>query len=196
MDIKQSFRHFQKNYICESEAFDKETFTDVDLDGTAEELNNKVYTIEVASVITDENDDAQNVQIYDDVTADVIIEKLGEEKANEFFANREITVDIPFDDDGYFDGAEEYTWYINSEDDRGIEYTDPEENLDAGYDTDFNESCCGGGKKKTKKGKKSKFVPFWSKKKDKDLKEALKTLKDAGYSVINECGVDCELESE
>ena len=35
-----------------------------------------------------------------------------------------------------------------------------------------------------------------SKKKDKDLKEALKTLKDAGYSVINECGVDCELESE
>lgn len=186
MDIKKSFKRFKKNYLRESEAIDNEEFTDVDLEGTAEEPNSKVYTIEVASVITDENSDAQNVQIYDDVTADEIIEKLGEEKANEFFANREITVGIPFDDDGYFDGAEEYAWYIESEDDSGIEYTDPEENLDAGYDTDFNESCCDCGKKKSKKGKKdkkSKFVPFWAKNKDKALKEALDMLKGAGYLV-------------
>lgn len=201
MDIKRSFKRFKKNYIRESEALDNEDFVDVDLEGTTEDTTGKVYTIEVASVITDENSDAQNVQTYENVTAEELIEKLGEEKANEFFANREITVDFPFDDAGFFDGAEEYAWYIESESDSdsGIEYTDPEENLDAGYDTDFNESCCCGGKKKSKKGKKdkkSKFVPFWAKKKDKELKEALKTLKDAGYSIINECGVDCELEDD
>lgn len=201
MDIKRSFKRFKKNYIRESEALDNEDFVDVDLEGTTEDTTGKVYTIEVASVITDENSDAQNVQTYENVTAEELIEKLGEEKANEFFANREITVDFPFDDAGFFDGAEEYAWYIESESDSdsGIEYTDPEGNLDAGYDTDFNESCCCGGKKKSKKGKKdkkSKFVPFWAKKKDKELKEALKTLKDAGYSIINECGVDCELEDD
>ena len=195
MDIKRSFKRFKKNYIRESEALDNEDFVDVDLEGTTEDTTGKVYTIEVASVITDENSDAQNVQTYENVTAEELIEKLGEEKANEFFANREITVDFPFDDAGFFDGAEEYAWYIESESDSdsGIEYTDPEENLDAGYDTDFNEShkC-----RKGKKDKKSKFVPFWAKKKDKELKEALKTLKDAGYSIINECGVDCELEDD
>lgn len=320
MDIKKSFKRFKKSYIRESEMLDNEDFVDVDLEGTTENTTNKVYTIEVASVITDENSDAQNVQTYDNITADEIIEKLGEEKANEFFANREITVDFPFDDAGYFEGAEEYAWYIEAEEDigdSGIEYTDPEENLDAAYDEDFNESChcggkkksnkmltenkkhtvtkndavysigryfasdnnffdedgefiaeleetknfngydemvsemgksfaddivaggsydsgnnsyykleyvidengekysddyleldftnnfdescCCGSKKKSKKGKKdkkSKFVPFWAKKKDKSLKEALKTLKDAGYSVINECGVDCELEDD
>ena len=305
MDIKRSFKHFKKNYIRESEVLDNEDFVDVDLEGTTEDTTGKVYTIEVASVITDEDSDAQNVQTYENVTAEELIEKLGEEKANEFFANREITVDFPFDDAGFFDSAEEYAWYIESESDSdsGIEYTDPEENLDAGYDTDFNEShkcrkgksliteatpivnaevldtntgddivyeigiyykkngrqpdftlypdktvrytfdemiekfgsqcaediimnnshdtnniyyklenveyansdndidesCCCGGKKKSKKGKKdkkSKFVPFWAKKKDKELKEALKTLKDAGYSIINECGVDCELEDD
>lgn len=199
MDIKKSFKRFKKNYIRESEVLDNEDFVDVDLEGTTEDTTGKVYTIEVASVITDENSDAQNVQSYENVTAEEIIGKLGEEQANEFFTNREIVVDFPFDDNGFFDGAEEYAWYIESESDSGIEYTDPAENLDDGYDTDFNESCCGGGKKKSKKGKKdkkSKFVPFWAKKKDKELKEALKTLKAAGYSIINESGVDCELEDD
>jgi hypothetical protein len=203
MDIKKSFKRFKKNYIRESEALDNEDFVDVNLEGTTEDTTGKVYTIEVASVITDEDSDAQNVQTYENVTAEELIEKLGEEKANEFFAKGEITVDFPFDDDGFTDGAEEYAWYIESEGgeyDDNIEFTDPEENLDDGYDTDFNESCCGGGKKKDKKkgkkDKKSKFVPFWTKKKDKELKEALKTLKDAGYSIINECGVDCELEDD
>lgn len=201
MDIKRSFKRFKKNYIRESEVLDNEDFVDVDLEGSTEDTTGKVYTIEVASVITDEDSDAQNVQTYENVTAEELIEKLGEEKANEFFTNREITVDFPFDDNGFFDGAEEYAWYIESESDSdsSIEYTDPEENLDDSYDTDFNESCCCDGKKKSKKDKKdkkSKFVPFWAKKKDKDLKEALKTLKDAGYSVINECGVDCELEDD
>ena len=203
MDIKKSFKRFKKNYIRESEALDNEDFVDVNLEGTTEDTTGKVYTIEVASVITDEDSDAQDVQTYENVTAEELIEKLGEEKANEFFANREITVDFPFDDADFYDGAEEYAWYIESEsgeDDSNIEFTDPEENLDDGYDTDFNESCCGGGKKKDKKkgkkDKKSKFVPFWAKKKDKELKEALKTLKDAGYSIINESGVDYDLEDD
>lgn len=63
------------------------------------------------------------------------------------------------------------------------EYIDPETNLETGYDEDFtgvDESCCG-GKKKTKK--KSKFVPFWAKKKSKEVDEAVELLRNAGYLV-------------
>ena len=62
-------------------------------------------------------------------------------------------------------------------------YIDPETNLEAGYDEDFtgvDESCCG-GKKKAKK--KSKFVPFWAKKKSKEVDEAVELLRNAGYLV-------------
>ena len=55
MDIKRSFKRFKKNYIRESEVLDNEDFVDVDLEGTTEDTTGKVYTIEVASVITDEN---------------------------------------------------------------------------------------------------------------------------------------------
>ena len=63
------------------------------------------------------------------------------------------------------------------------EYIDPETNLETGYDEDFtgvDESCCG-GKKKAKK--KSKFVPFWAKKKSKEVDEAVELLRNAGYLV-------------
>lgn len=194
MDIKRSFKRFKKNYIRESEVLDNEDFVDVELEGTnktgvdwAEEYyncggdNNAWLDIAIdyclkAGLDADSFDTQEQVEEFlAGVSYDEMVSVLGtpEEAAN----------------------GEQQT------EDSDVDYIDPETALetDDGYDTDFNESCCCGGKKKSKKGKKdkkSKFVPFWAKKKDKDLKEALKTLKDAGYSVINECGVDCELEDD
>lgn len=194
MDIKRSFKRFKKNYIRESEVLDNEDFVDVDLEGTnktgvdwAEEYyncggdNNAWLDIAIdyclkAGLDADSFDTQEQVEEFlAGVSYDEMVSVLGtpEEAAN----------------------SEQQT------EDSDVDYIDPETALetDDGYDTDFNESCCCGGKKKSKKGKKdkkSKFVPFWAKKKDKDLKEALKTLKNAGYSVINECGVDCELEDD
>lgn len=194
MDIKRSFKRFKKNYIRESEVLDNEDFVDVDLEGTnktgvdwAEEYyscggdNNSWLDIAIdyclkAGLDADSFDTQEQVEEFlAGVSYDEIVSVLGtpEEAAN----------------------SEQQTG------DSDVDYIDPETALetDDGYDTDFNESCCCGGKKKSKKDKKdkkSKFVPFWAKKKDKDLKEALKTLKNAGYSVINECGVDCELEDD
>lgn len=194
MDIKRSFKRFKKNYIRESEVLDNEDFVDVDLEGTnktgvdwAEQYyecggdNNSWLDIAIdyclkAGLDADSFDTQEQVEEFlAGVSYDEMVSVLGtpEEAAN----------------------GEQQTG------DSDVDYIDPETTLDTddGYDTDFNESCCCGGKKKSKKGKKdkkSKFVPFWAKKKDKDLKEALKTLKNAGYSVINECGVDCELEDD
>ena len=194
MDIKKSFKRFKKNYIRESEAFDNEDFVDVDLEGT-----NKTG-VDWAEQYYDCGGDNNS---WLDIATDYCL-KAGldadsfdtQEQVEEFLAG------VSYDEMVSVLGTPEEA--ANSEQQTGLsdDYIDPETTLDTddGYDTDFNESCCGGGKKKDKKkgkkDKKSKFVPFWAKKKDKELKEALKTLKDAGYSIINECGVDCELEDD
>lgn len=194
MDIKRSFKRFKKNYIRESEVLDNEDFVDVDLEGTnktgvdwAEEYYN----------YGGDNNSWLDIAIDYCLKAGLDADSFDtQEQVEEFLAG------VSYDEMVSVLGTPEEA--VNSEqqtEDSDVDYIDPETALetDDGYDTDFNESCCCGGKKKSKKGKKdkkSKFVPFWAKKKDKDLKEALKTLKNAGYSVINECGVDCELEDD
>ena len=195
MDIKRSFKRFKKNYIRESEVLDNEDFVDVDLEGT-----NKTgidWTEQYYECGGDDNswlDIAIDYCLKAGLDADSFD---NQEQVEEFLAG------VSYDEMVSVLGTPEEV--ANSEQQHKLsddDYIDPETALetDDGYDTDFNESCCsGGGKKKSKKGKKdkkSKFVPFWAKKKDKELKEALKTLKDAGYSIINECGVDCELEDD
>lgn len=194
MDIKRSFKRFKKNYIRESEVLDNEDFVDVDLEGT-----NKTgidWTEQYYECGGDDNswlDIAIDYCLKAGLDADSFD---NQEQVEEFLAG------VSYDEMVSVLGTPEEA--ANSEQPHELssdDYIDPETALetDDGYDTDFNESCCCGGKKKSKKGKKdkkSKFVPFWAKKKDKDLKEALKTLKNAGYSVINECGVDCELEDD
>lgn len=188
MDIKRSFKRFKKNYIRESEVLDNEDFVDVDLDGTTEETYQiDVYYNEDGGFPDFDTQEPTETLTY---TYDEMVAELGQDAADELINSG-----------SYDTGNNTYYKLVDGPagEESNIEFTDPEENLDAGYDTDFNESCCCGGKKKSKKGKKdkkSKFVPFWAKKKDKELKEALKTLKDAGYSIINECGVDCELEDD
>jgi hypothetical protein len=188
MDIKKSFKRFKKNYIRESEALDAEDlFVDVDLEGTNEERYQiDVYYNEDGGFPDFDTELPSETLTY---TYDELVAELGQEAADELINNG-----------SYDSGNNTYYKLVegSSSEETDIEFTDPEENIDAGYDTDFNESCCGGGKKKSKKGKKgkkdkkSKFVPFWAKKKDKELKEALKTLKSAGYSIINESGMEYE----
>lgn len=194
MDIKRSFKRFKKNYIRESEVLDNEDFVDVDLEGT-----NKTgidWTEQYYECGGDDNswlDIAIDYCLKAGLDADSFD---NQEQVEEFLTG------VSYDEMVSVLGTPEEV--ANSEQQHRLsddDYIDPETTLetDDGYDTDFNESCCCGGKKKSKKGKKdkkSKFVPFWAKKKDKELKEALKTLKDAGYSIINECGVDCELEDD
>lgn len=194
MDIKRSFKRFKKNYIRESEVLDNEDFVDVDLEGT-----NKtgVDWVEQYYDCGGDNNSWLDIAIDYCLKAGLDADSFDtQEQVEEFLAG------VSYDEMVSVLGTPEEA--ANGEQQPGLsddDYIDPETALetDDGYDTDFNESCCCGGKKKSKKGKKdkkSKFVPFWAKKKDKDLKEALKTLKDAGYSVINECGVDCELEDD
>lgn len=194
MDIKRSFKRFKKNYIRESEVLDNEDFVDVDLEGT-----NKtgVDWVEQYYDCGGDNNSWLDIAINYCLKAGLDADSFDtQEQVEEFLTG------VSYDEMVSALGTPEEA--ANSEQQPGLsddDYIDPETALetDASYDTDFNESCCGGDKKKSKKDKKdkkSKFVPFWAKKKDKDLKEALKTLKDAGYSVINECGVDCELEDD
>lgn len=194
MDIKRSFKRFKKNYIRESEVLDNEDFVDVDLEGT-----NKTgidWTEQYYECGGDDNswlDIAIDYCLKAGLDADSFD---NQEQVEEFLTG------VSYDEMVSVLGTPEEV--ANSEQQHRLsddDYIDPETTLetDDGYDTDFNESCCCGGKKKSKKGKKdkkSKFVPFWAKKKDKELKEALKTLKDAGYSIINESGVDYELEDD
>lgn len=180
MDIKQSFKRFKKNYIRESEAIDNEDFVDVNLEGT-----NKTG-VDWAKQYYDCGGDNNS---WLDIAIDYCL-KAGldadnfytQEQVDEFLAG------VSYDEMVSVLGTPEDV--ANGEQQSGLsdDYIDPETALetDAGYDTDFNESCCCGGKKKSKKGKKdkkSKFVPFWVKNKDKALKEALDMLKDAGYLV-------------
>ena len=202
MDIKRSFKRFKKNYIRESEALDNEEFADVNLEGSSktgldwyneyDELGGSKSPEDI--VVKDLDIISKNDWYYMDNSGQVF-DNDGNEVEDwtpelEAFTYDEMVAEL---------GTPEEA--VNDEQQPGLsdeDYIDPETELetDDGYDTDFNESCCG-GKKKSKKGKKdkkSKFVPFWAKKKE--LKEALKILKDAGYSIINECGVDCELEDD
>ena len=204
MDIKKSFKRFKKNYIRESEALDNEEFVDMNLEGSSktgldwyneyDELGGSKTPEDI--VVKDLDIISRNDWYYMDDSGQVF-DNDGNEVEDwtpelEAFTYDEMVAEL---------GTPEEA--VNDEQQPGLsdeDYIDPETELetDDGYDTDFNESCCGGKKKskKDKKDKKSKFVPFWAKKKDKELKEALKTLKKAGYSVINECGVDCELEDD
>lgn len=178
MDIKQSFRHFQKNYIRESEVLDNEDFADVNLEGT-----NKTgidWTEQYYECGGDNNswlDIAIDYCLKAGLDADSFD---NQEQVEEFLAG------VSYDEMVSVLGTPEEA--ANSEQQTGLsddDYIDPETNLDAGYDTDFNESCCCGGKKKSKKGKKSKFVPFFAKKSDKKVSEAVELLKNAGYLVEN-----------
>ena len=202
MDIKKSFKRFKKNYICESEALDNEEFIDVDLEGSSKTgLDWYREYDELGGTRT-----AEDIMVHD---FDIL------SKNDWYHTDGSGQV---FDHDGYevedWDPELEAIDYdemvnmlgtpeeaVKDDEQPGLtddDYVDPETMLDSGYDEDFDgvdESCCGCGKKTgKKKGKKSKFVPFWAKKKD--LKEALKTLQDAGYSIVNECGADCCIDDD
>lgn len=179
MDIKQSFKRFKKNYIRESEAFDNEEFTAVDLEGTnktgvdwAEEYYN----------CGGDNNSWLDIAIDYCLKAGLDADSFDtQEQVEEFLAG------VSYDKMVSALGTPEEA--VNDEQQPGLsddDYIDPETALetDDGYDTDFNESCCG-GKKKSKKGKKSKFVPFFAKKSDKKVSEAVELLKNAGYLVEN-----------
>lgn len=180
MDIKKSFHMFKKNYIHESEAIDKEEFVDVDLDGTTK--TGVDWAEEYYECGGDNSwlDIAINYCLKAGLDTDSFDTQ---EQVDEFLAG------VSYDEMVDVLGTPEEA--VKAEEQPGLsdeDYIDPETALetDDGYDADFtgvDESC--GSKKGKKKDKKSKFVPFWAKK---NVQEALKTLKNAGYKVINECG--------
>jgi hypothetical protein len=189
MDIKQSFKHFQKNYIRESEALDKETFTDVDLEGTTKtgldwynEYDDLGGSKTPEDIMVNDLDILSKNEWYHADNSGQIFDNDGHEVDDwtpelEAFSYDDLVAELGTPEEAVSDEKQPGL----SDDD----YIDPETNLDAGYDTDFNESCCCGGKKKSKKGKKSKFVPFFAKKSDKKVSEAVELLKNAGYLVEN-----------
>lgn len=173
MGIKKSFHRFKKNYIHESEALDNEEFVDVNLEGSTKtgiDWYNEYE--ELGGSKTQE---------------DIVVNDLDVVSKNDWY-HRDGSGQV-FDNDGYevddwTPELEAFTYdemvaelgtpeeAVKAEEQPGLsdeDYIDPETAIDSGYDEDFagvDESCCGGSKKKgKKKGKKSKFVPFWAKKK-------------------------------
>lgn len=192
----------QQHNLSDEDYIDPETALETD-DGYDTDFNESHKCRKGKSLITEAtpivNDEVLDTNTGDDIVYEIGIyyKKNGRQPDFTFYPDK--TVRYTFDEMAEKFGSQcaEDIIMNNSHDTNNIYYT--LENVEYANSDDIDESCCCGGKKKSKKGKKdkkSKFVPFWAKKKDKDLKEALKTLKNAGYSVINECGVDCELEDD
>ena len=74
---------------------------------------NNLYYVYCISVVNDNNSDYQKDTDYTNLTYDDLLNHgLTKEEIEEALEGMPIIKDTPFEDDGYCDGAEEYSWEI------------------------------------------------------------------------------------